>query len=211
MKIKKTLMIILCFLIFSSTSVFAATKSNAISPYYYVFNNKDLLTRTEVDEISNIGEILSLKGYELIFNINQNSSNDHESKDIFYNYLKNIDNTKNEKKIIVFSYYTNTNSLQMYDDYGIIPNSILEDLETKFKKYSDAGNIGKGSIYAYSTLAKYINKSQKLGIISINDLKIDDTYSTNAILSLKNVFILIAIVILLIGFRRNKNIEIKNT
>lgn len=204
-KISIFMVAILFSLLFSSTSTFA--KVNDISPYYYVYNDKDLLTRTEVDEVSMIGEILSLKGYDLIFNVSDDNvgTDNSESKDIFYKYLKKIDNSSIDRKVIVLSYYTNSNELQVYDDYGLFNDSFIEEMQIKLNKYNKNDLIGEGVIYVYKSLSKYINEKQKLGISSISDMEVEYLYDGGYYFNFRNIFLITTIGILIFGFRRNKN------
>lgn len=209
---KKLKVFLLFFIsVFLLIPTVANAKINDVSPYHYVYNNDSLLTRTNIDEISSIGEMLSLKDIELIVNVaNENKGTDNsECRDIFYTYLKdkNFSNSQKPKRIIPISIYKDTKNLFIYDDYGILNPKFIEDLNKKVNSYISNNNIDKGVIYAYKSIAKELNKELNLGIKSIDDLELDDTYTKKNLFSIKNIFLFAALIIVVIGFRRNKVIS----
>lgn len=208
--INKIIVFFISILFISNT--FAFGKSIDVSPYYYIYNNASILSRTEIDEISSIGEMLSLKGVDLIFNVSAENKKDgnQECKDIYYTYLKNIDYSKEkyEKRILVVSYYIDTNEFQFYDDYSIINTKLITDLNTKLLKYSSSNNINDGIIFSYKSIAKDLNKSLNLGIKTIQEISLNDLYKSNSFFTFKNLLLVLIIIVLLLGFRRNKELSV---
>lgn len=172
----------------------------------YYNEQEEHLNRIQKDEITNYGQLLTIKGINLIVNtrIQNNKSGNEECKDIFYNYMKKNGNTN---KVIVAIYYTDNKEFQFYDDYGILTKKTLEDTSSYIKKFHSNDKIGEGIVFIYKTLSKEINNKEDLKIVQLDDLEINNPYK-HSIFSIRNFVLLVIIFVLILGFRRNKNMSI---
>lgn len=186
--------------------LFSANKTYAQETIPYISEETETLTMSEIDEISSYGEQLSLKGIDLILQTKSqnNRTGNEECKNIFYSHVKK---NNSENKIIVIIYYTEENEFEFYDDYGIMSKKTLENVFNYLKKFNVNGQINNGITFAYRTIAKELNSEFDLNIDILNQLSIENPYK-RSIFSIKNFIGILIVGVLLVGFRRNKDINI---
>ena len=203
-----TALLTICTLgtIFIPSVAQASTKDNKISEYYYVYDDDSLLTRGNIDEISNYGASLNAGGVKLIVNVKKQSPSDlkKETQNIFYNYVKE---NNGDKKVVVYSYYTESKEFYLYDDYGIFDEKDLTQIKKDLEKYQTLGRVKDGIIYSYKDISKIVNNHFSLNLDSISNLQLEDISSNSAIV-IRNILGVAIVVVFLIGMRRNKSVSL---
>lgn len=209
--IKYFCLILICLLLLPATQVFA--KINAVSTYHYFYDTNNNFTRSEIDHICSVGEMLSVQNVDLIFNVSRAnpSSGNTESKNIFYTYMRDVDYSKQstEKKVVVMSYYIDEEKLYVYDDYGIIDSEFIDKLNEKLKKFKTVKQMNVGILTTYEYMAQYLNQKLSLGVTSVSDIQIYDPFVESGIISFKNASLCGIIIIILLGSRRNKKYHLE--
>lgn len=202
---KKILLSIVFMFVFLFTSLLP-NKAYAETSISYVNEEVELLTMSQKDEIKGYGEQLSAKGLNLIFEtrIQNNKNGNEECKDIFYSYIKK---SQSNNKVIVAIYYTDKKEFEFYDDYGVLTKNTLDEVFNYIKKFDSNDKLDEGIIFSYKVLSKELNKKLDLNIESIKNLNVENPYR-HSIFSIKNFTGILIVLVLLIGFRRNKNMNI---